>query len=83
MSQSQVVLGSPDPLAAVDGEQLCGARSDVVQGMPAPFVCTRADGHVARRLAEHVACGPYESRLPIAVGAWTDGSAPRVMEKDR
>lgn len=73
-------LGAPDLLLAGDGEQLCGARSDMVVGMRAPFVCTRGRGH---RAAEHVASAPFESRLPIAVGAWVDGGAPRIMGSSR
>ena len=80
---SAVQLGAPDPMQATDGQKFCGARSDVVVGMPAPFVCTRADGHTRRRVAEHVASGPYESRLPVALGVWVDGGAPRVMEPSR
>lgn len=81
MSQTQ--LGAPDPLMAGDSEQLCGGLSAVAPGMAAPFVCTRARGHVARRVPEHVAHGPYESRLPVAVAAWTDGSALRIAEPGR
>lgn len=76
-------LGAPDPQLAGDRERLCNALSDVVDGMPAPFVCTRAVGHVDRSVAEHVASAKYESRLPIAVGAWVDGGAPRVMDSVR
>lgn len=80
---AEAKLGSPDPLAAGDGDRLCNDLSDVVVGMPAPFVCTRARGHVDRRVAEHVASAPYESRLPIAVGAWVTGGAPRIYEVPR
>lgn len=74
-----VKLGAPDLHQAADGDVLCGALSDVVDGMPAPFVCTRPARHVARRVSEHVASAPYESRLPIAVAAWVDGAAPRIL----
>lgn len=83
MTADLVQLGSPDPYAVSDGQKLCGARSDMAPGMPAPFLCTRASGHPARRLPEHVASEPYKSRLPIAVGAWVDGGAPRIMESGR
>jgi hypothetical protein len=83
MSADQAKLGAPDPLIAGDGQQLCGHPSDVVEGMRAPFLCTRARGHADRRVAEHVASGPYESRLPIAIASWTDGSAPRLVESAR
>lgn len=79
-----MALGAVDLLLAGPRDQLCGARSDVVRGMPSPLVCTRAAGHTDRRdTAEHVASGPHESRLPIAVGAWIDGGAPRIYEAAR
>lgn len=81
MTGLRAALGVPDPLMVADGELLCGDPSQVVEGMAGPFLCTRARGHVARRVREHVASGPYESRLPVAVAAWTDGSAPRLVER--
>lgn len=80
---AELELGAPDPMVAGDAQSLCGSRSDLVNGMSSPLLCTRARGHVDRRVAEHVASGPYKSRLPVAIASWTDGSAPRIVETDR
>ncbi|TKJ25252.1 hypothetical protein [Blastococcus sp. CCUG 61487] len=74
------LLGAADP-ADVDDElaAVCAAQSDRLPGVDMPFVCTRPPGHTATD-REHVASGPYPGVGKIAVAAWVDGGAPRVID---
>lgn len=76
------VLGRPDPAGAPNVDDVvCAATSDLVPGATKPFTCNRLPGHTTYD-REHVASAPLPGVGRIAVAAWVDGGAPRVIEPD-
>lgn len=70
--------GEHDPLDVFGTDQPgCYSPSDLVPGLPAPLVCTRAAGHTER---QHAASGTTASGT-IVIAVWTDGSAPQIIDE--